>query len=91
MPGAKTTYFGRVTEVSHAAAMYKLHEHLANLKTVSKIVVDVQAGVDHRVRTADRRRNRALLAAADADSSGPMGDSAGQSTERGGSPGIGQG
>jgi len=43
--GGKTTYFGRVTEVSHAAAMCKLHEHLATAKTVPKMVVDVQPGV----------------------------------------------
>ena len=44
--GGKTTYFGRVSEMSHAAAMCKLHEHLATLKTVSKVVVGVQPGVD---------------------------------------------
>jgi hypothetical protein len=43
--GGKTTYFGKVTEVSHAAAMCKLHEHLATANTVPKLVVDVQPGV----------------------------------------------
>ena len=53
--GGKTTYFGRVTEVPHAVAMCKLHEHLANLKTVSKIVVDVQPGVDLTVNELAER------------------------------------
>ena len=44
--GGKTTYFGRVTEVSHATAMCKLHEHLATVKAVPRVVVDVQPGVD---------------------------------------------
>jgi hypothetical protein len=53
--GGKTTYFGRVTEVSHAIAMCKLHEHLAKLKTVSKIVVSVQPGVDLTVNDLAER------------------------------------
>jgi len=53
--GGKTTYFGKVTKVSHADAMCKLHEHLVTVKAVPRVVVDVQPGVDLTVNDLAER------------------------------------